>query len=59
MLLNEKRSLIPNDCHCGETNCTGSDPNILVSTRELCVIGANRSRNIITGLISIHIIDRY
>ena len=31
-LLNEKESLIPNDCHCGETNCTGYDPNILVST---------------------------
>ena len=33
LLLNEKESLIPNDCHCGETNSTGNDPNILVSTR--------------------------
>ena len=23
LLQNEKESLIPNDCHCGETNCTG------------------------------------
>ena len=34
LLLNEKESLIPKDCHCGETNCTGYDPNILVSTRK-------------------------
>ena len=27
MLRNEKESLIPNDCHCGETDCTGYDPN--------------------------------
>ena len=32
LLLNEKESLIPN--MCGETNCTGYDPNILVSTRK-------------------------
>ena len=43
LLLNEKVSLIPNDCHCGETNCTGYDPNILVSTRKQCLIDANRS----------------
>ena len=30
----EKEFLIPNDSHCGETNCTGYDPNILVSTRK-------------------------
>ena len=30
LLLNEKEPLIPNDCHCGETNCTGYDPDILV-----------------------------
>ena len=42
LLLNEKESLIPNDCHCGETNCTGYDPNILVSTRKYCVIDANQ-----------------
>ena len=28
--------------HCGETNCTGYDPNILISTRKSCVIDANR-----------------
>ena len=27
LLLNEKESLITNDYHCGETNCTGYDPN--------------------------------
>ena len=27
---NERESLILNDCHCGETNCIGYDPNILV-----------------------------
>ena len=32
LLLNEKESLFPNDCHCGATNGTGYDPNILVST---------------------------
>ena len=42
LLLNEKESLIPNDCHRGETNCTGYDPNILVSTRKECVVDANR-----------------
>ena len=30
LLLNEEESLIPNDCHCGEPNCTGYDLNILV-----------------------------
>ena len=34
LFLNEKESLIPNDCHCSETNCTGYDPNVLVSTRK-------------------------
>ena len=34
LLLNEKESLIPNDCHRGETNCIGYDQNILVSTRK-------------------------
>ena len=31
VILNEKESLIPNDCHCDKTNCTGYDPDILVS----------------------------
>ena len=35
---NEKESLLPNDCHCGGTNCTGYDPNILVLTQKSCVI---------------------
>ena len=34
LLRNEKETLIPNDCHCGETNCTGYNPNVLVSTRK-------------------------
>ena len=34
LLRNEKESLITNDCHCGETNCTGYDPDIIVSTRK-------------------------
>ena len=34
LLRNEIESLIPNDCHCGETNCICYDPNILVSTRK-------------------------
>ena len=34
LLRNEKESLIPNDCHCGEINCTGYDPTILVSIRK-------------------------
>ena len=34
LLLNDIESLIPNNCNCGETNCTGYDPNILVSTRK-------------------------
>ena len=38
----EKEFLIPNNSHCGGTNCTGYDPNILVSTRQKCVIDANR-----------------
>ena len=29
LLRNEKETLIPNDCHCGETNCTDCDLNIL------------------------------
>ena len=41
LLRNGKESLIPNGCHCGETNCTGYDPNMLVSTRNKCVIDAN------------------
>ena len=41
-VMKRKKSLIPNGCHCGETNCTAYDPNILVSTRKLCIIDANR-----------------
>ena len=37
-----KKSLIPNGCHCGETNCTGYDPNTLVSTQKYRIIDANR-----------------
>ena len=33
LLLNEKDFLLPNDCHRGETNCTGYDPNQLL---QLC-----------------------
>ena len=31
LFLNEKESLIPNNCHCGETNGTSYVPHILVS----------------------------
>ena len=37
LLLNEKESLIPNENLCGETNCTGYDPNILVSIPKIMV----------------------
>ena len=58
LLRKEKESLIPNDCHCGETHCTGYDPNILVSPENkmllmLIVISSremNAERNIVTGL---------
>ena len=42
LLPNEKESLIPNDCHCGETNCTDENPNTYVSTPKQCVIDTNR-----------------
>ena len=42
LLRNEKESFIPNDFHGSETNCTGYDPDILVSTLKLCVIDADR-----------------
>ena len=71
LLRNEKGSLIPNDCHCDEANCTGYDPNIfgfdlkilcycyysIISSHAMDAMDANR--NIAMGLISIHIIDRY
>ena len=37
LLRNDKESLIPDDCHCGETNCTAYDPNILIKTRMILI----------------------
>ena len=65
LLRNEIVFLIPNHCHCGETNNSGYNPNILVSTRndELLMLidlrAMDAERNIVTGLISIYIINRY
>ena len=65
LLRNELVSLIPNDCHCGKTNNIGYNPNILVSTRNDVLLmlidlrAMDADRNIVTGLISIYIINRY
>ena len=66
LLPNGKESLIQNDCHCGDRNCTSYDPNILVSTPNdalLVLIDSSRAmnakRNIATGLTSILIVNRY
>ena len=37
LLRNDKESLIPDDCHCGETNYTAYDPNILIKTRMILI----------------------
>ena len=66
LLLIDKESLNPIDCHFGETNCTGYDPNILVRPENnvLLILIDNHFvhngclTNFVMGLISIHIIDR-
>ena len=57
LLPNGKESMVPNDCHCGERNCTSYDLNILVSIPNnalLMLIDSSRAmdakENIVTGL---------
>ena len=67
LLLNEKESLIPNDCHCGETNCTGMiqiywfrpENNALLMLIDNPFAHNGCFTKYCYGLISTYIIDRY
>ena len=70
LLLNEKELLIPNDCHCGKTKCTGTiqiywfrpKDNVLLMLIDNHFAGNGcfmKYTCTVTGLMSIHITDLY